>query len=350
MNRLMTAAMLYGPDDLKVERVPVPEPGPGDALVRVKTALTCGTDLKTYHRGAHVMIPSLPSPFGHEFAGILEKAPEGVTNKALVEGAAVIAANSAPCMVCDYCKAGRHNLCDDLQFLNGAYAEYIVVPERIARCNLHPIPEGMDLARAALTEPLACVLHGIDRLDIKMGETVCVTGVGPIGLMMVGLAAYKGAKVIAVGRSPMKLERAKKMGAYACVSTEDVDGWTDEVRALTPFGRGPDVVVEAVGRPEAWEAAVSLVKKGGRVNLFGGCAKGSVVRFDAYDLHYREKTLLSVFHHTPYYVSMALQLLETGVIDHSNIISHRMPLDELMNAFSLVENKKAVKIAIEIPD
>lgn len=344
----MKAALLYGKDDLRIERIPVPQVGRGEVLVRVKAALTCGTDLKTFHRGSHVMIPSLPSPFGHEFAGVVEHVGEDVDGVAA--GMPVVAANSAPCLRCDFCKAGKPNLCEDLRFLNGAYAEFIKVPAAIVRCNLHRLPDGMSPVQAALTEPLACVLHGLERSGIQMGQTVCILGLGPIGLMFVALAAQKGAKVIAVGRSPMKMEMALRMGAQVAIPMEDIGSLEGRIRDVTPGRHGPDVVIEAVGLPHVWEMAMSVVRKGGLVNLFGGCAKGTVARIDAHRLHYEEKSIISVFHHTPHFVAMALRLLESGAVQAQDLVTRTLSLEELPKAFRYMEGHEALKVAIQFSD
>lgn len=343
----MMAALLWGPRDLRLAEVPVPELGPGEVLVRVSVALTCGTDLKTLRRGGHRMIRALPSPFGHEFSGVVEKVASDVTS--VRPGQAVVAANSAPCGRCDYCKAGRANLCDELEFLNGAYAQFIRVPASIVRCNLHVLPDSFDPVQAALTEPLACVLHGIERSGIEMGQSVCVIGMGPIGLMFVALAAQKGASVIAVGRNPFKLEKAQHLGASHILPMDNLETLHRRVRELTAAARGPDVVIEAVGMPQVWEVALNLVKKGGLVNLFGGCARGTVAKVDAHLLHYEEKSVISVFHHTPHFVAMALRLLELEVIKARDLVTHELPLAQLPRAFGLMEAGSAIKVAIH-PD
>jgi L-iditol 2-dehydrogenase len=344
----MRVAMLYGSEDLRIERVPMPRLQPGEVLVRVKTALTCGTDLKTYHRGSHVMINRLPSPFGHEFSGVVEEVSEEV--EWIRPGTPVVAANSAPCLRCEFCKSGRHNLCDNLEFLNGAYAEFIAIPASIVRCNLHPIPMGMDPVQAALTEPLACVLHGLERSNIQMGQSVCVLGVGPIGLMFVVLAARKGARVIAVGRSNNKLERALRLGAHEAISLDERRDPKRLILEKTPFSKGADVVIEAVGHPATWELALEVVKKGGVVNLFGGCARGTKAHIDAHSLHYGDKTIISVFHHTPHFVSMALRLLETRVIRAEDFVTHTLRLENLESAFRYMESGQALKVAISIEE
>lgn len=348
MARYMKVALLYGKEDLRIEEVPVPTPGPGEVLVRVRAALTCGTDLKTFHRGAHVMIPDLPSPFGHEFSGVLEVSGEG--REGLTTGMPVVAANSAPCLRCEYCKAGRHNLCDHLVFLNGAYAEFIRVPAAIVNSNLHPLPDQMSPVQAALTEPLACVLHGLERSGIQMGQTVCVIGLGPIGLMFVKLASQKGAQVIAVGRTPMKLLKAKEMGAMATVSMSDPPELEQAIKDITPGQRGADIVIEAVGIPKVWEIALGSVKKGGLVNLFGGCARGTFAKIDAYRLHYEEKSVISVFHHTPHFVSMALRLLAAEMVRAEDLVTHHLPLEKLPQAFEYMRRQEAIKVAIDFPD
>jgi L-iditol 2-dehydrogenase len=350
MTTYMKAALLYGREDLRIEEVPVPELHPGEILIRVKTALTCGTDLKTYRRGYHVMIPKLPSPFGHEFAGTVAAWGEGVMWPD--PGTPVAAANSAPCMHCEYCKSGRPNLCDHLEFLNGAYAQFVRVPAAIVRTNLHPLPTDMPAMQAALAEPLACVLHGLERSGVRMGQSVCVLGLGPIGLLFVALAAQKGAQVIAVGRSPVKLQKAKKLGAGAVVDMSGLSpkALREAVHSLSTGGRGADVVIEAVGLPNIWEAAPDLAKKGGLINLFGGCAQGAYAKIDAHRLHYEEKSIITVFHHTPRYVAMAVRLLAQKKIDAKDLVTHHLGLAELPLAFDLMMQQRAVKIAIDFPD
>jgi L-iditol 2-dehydrogenase len=157
----------------------------GEILVKVGAALTCGTDVKTYRRGHPVLIKKIPSGFGHEFAGTVAKVADGVENVKV--GDRVVCANSAPCGHCFYCKRGEYNLCENLDLLNGAYAEYIVVPERIVQKNTIILPDTLPFHKAAFAEPLANVVHGVERTDIKAGDTVGIIGIGPIGLMFARL-------------------------------------------------------------------------------------------------------------------------------------------------------------------
>lgn len=344
MRSKMKSALFYGARDIRLESIPVPRPESGEVLVRIHTALTCATDLKTYIRGGHKMIPSLPSPFGHEFSGTIEEVGRAVTG--LEPGMRVAVANSAPCNECYFCRLGRHNLCEKLRFLNGAYSEFIVVPEPIVRQNLYLIPDGVPFERMALLEPLACVVHGVQRTGIRMHHKVAVIGAGPIGLMFVRLIKLKGAEVIVLGRSPWKLEAARIMGADHMLSVPNLKDPEQAVRELSG-GRGVDVVIEAVGVPEIWERAINITRRGGKVNLFGGCEKGTTARIDTHQLHYDEKRIISVFHHTPRFVAMAFDLLVRGELDEKVLLTDRLPLSELPLAFERMERREALKYAIE---
>ncbi|HSP70887.1 MAG TPA: alcohol dehydrogenase catalytic domain-containing protein, partial [Gaiellaceae bacterium] len=188
----MRALRFHAPGDVRLEEVRDPVAGPGDVLVRVEVALTDGTDLKAFRRGHPVLLGPPPSPFGHEFCGI-----------DVATGRRVVAANSAPCGDCGPCRRGREAECERLlPLLNGAYAELIVVPERIARTNLLPVPPGLAPEVAAMVEPLACCLHGVDRAGIAAGDRVAVVGTGPVGLMLCACVADAGGRPVAVGGRP----------------------------------------------------------------------------------------------------------------------------------------------------
>src|SRR5436309_11134558 len=178
----MLAAMFYGPMDIRLEQRVVPQPGPGEVLLQVAAATTCGTDVKAYRRGHPLLFRQTPAGFGHEVAGIVAATGTGVTQ--CYEGDAIVVANSAPCQHCFYCRRGQFSLCEDLLLLNGAYAEYLLVPERIVRQNLYQLTPGTSFVAAALTEPLACALHGIDASAITQGDTIAILGSGPLGLLL----------------------------------------------------------------------------------------------------------------------------------------------------------------------
>src|SRR5579864_121051 len=215
----MMAAVLYGKEDLKIEAVPVPKIGKDDVLVRVKTALTCGTDVKVFQRGYHARMIVPPALFGHELAGDIVTVGSNV--RGFYIGQRVVAANSAPCGICFYCRRDDENLCEDLLFNNGAYAEYIRIPGRIVERNLYEIPAHVSYQDAALIEPLACVLRGLDETRVRPGDNLAILGLGPIGLMFVRLAKVYGARVIAIGRRQSQLDRAKRMGADETLKSID---------------------------------------------------------------------------------------------------------------------------------
>jgi L-iditol 2-dehydrogenase len=322
----MRAAVLHGPEDVRMEDVPVPVPGPGEVVVRVRAALTCGTDVKVFRRGYHARMITPPALFGHEMAGTVEAVGPGV--QAFVAGSAVVSANSAPCGECAYCRCGRESLCEDLLFWNGAYAEQTLLPARIVARNLLPLPEGLPFRRAALTEPLACVVRGVSGSRIEAGQTVAVIGSGPIGLMFVRLAALAGARVVVAGRRKARLDTALAMGAAAVVDAAD-SGWEDVLRRETPGGTGAHVVVEAAGTSDGAAAALRSVRKGGLVQMFAGCPAGTTVPLDVARLHYEEITVTSSFHHTPASVREALRLIATGALDADLLITRERPLDDV---------------------
>lgn len=322
----MNTAVLYGKEDLRLERMPVPKAGPGEIVVRVGAALTCGTDLKVYRRGYHAMMLKPPIPFGHELAGTVSEVGSGVTKFKV--GDRVVALNSAPCDACYFCMRGQQNLCEDLLFLNGAYAEYLRVPGRIVEKNTLLIPDNIPFEYAALTEPLACVVRGMEESGARAGDSMVVIGAGSIGLMFMHVAELMGMDVIAVVKHEDQIETAKIFGARQIVQIGAGDSIA-ETRALTPEGRGADVVIEAVATPATWEWAVEMVRKGGTVNFFGGPPSGTKVALDTNRLHYGDITLKASFHHTPATCRTAFGLITSGRFRCAEAITGRADLDEV---------------------
>jgi L-iditol 2-dehydrogenase len=323
----MKAAVLHGREDVRIEKVDVPRLDPGDVLLRTKVALTCGTDVKVFRRGYHARMISPPSVFGHEAAGIVEEIGRGT--EGVAPGTAVVVANSAPCGECYYCRHDSPSLCDDLLFWNGAYAEFARIPARVVRHNLVPLEEGVGFREAAMVEPLACVVRGVEESWIGRGQSVAVIGAGPIGLMFVALARLRGAHVAVVGRGPGRLARARELGAEAAIVASPDHDLADELRKQSRHRHGFDVVIEAVGRPETCEAAICAVRKGGVVNLFGGCPADTRIGIDSQRLHYQELTIKSTFHHTPASVRKAFRLIADGHVDPNAFISGEDSLDRL---------------------
>jgi L-iditol 2-dehydrogenase len=341
----MKAAMYYGIGDVRYEETDVPIIGPGEILVKVGTALTCGTDVKTYKRGHPILIKHTPALFGHEYAGTIEAVGEGV--QSFKEGMRVVATNSAPCGECYFCKRNMPNLCAQLKdsLVNGAFAEYIRVPEGVVRWNTHQIPDSLSFRNAALTEPLACVVHGIEESNIKLGDTVVIIGAGPIGQMMIMLAKKSGAStVIASDLADLRRNVATKAGADITINPSQEDP-VERVREETS-GRGADVVIEAVGLPKLWEQAVSMTRDAGTTVLFGGAASGTTFEVDTVRFHYGQLTLKGVFHLKPKHVEQALQLIIAGDVNPDLLISHTMPLERINEALEMMSEGKSMKIAI----
>src|ERR1700678_85454 len=328
----MLAAVLYGSEDLRMEHVAIPHSADGELVLRVAAALTCGTDLKVYRRGYHAMMLKPPIPFGHELAGVVTETGAGVTS--FHAGDRVVALNSAPCDICYWCERGQQNLCEDLLFNNGAYAEYMRIPARIVEKNTLLIPDGIPYEHAALTEPLACVVRGLEESGAQPGDTMVVIGAGPIGLMFMHVAELAGVRVIAVVKREDQISAAKVFGASDVVQMGTVEDVVAAARALTPEGRGADVVIEAVASPATWEWAVDMVRKGGVVNFFGGPPSGTKVQLDTNRLHYGDITLKASFHHTPETCRTAFGLVTSRRFKCAEYITGRASLDEVPELFA----------------
>lgn len=341
----MKAAVLYGKEDVRVEDIQPPLLKTGEVRIQIEAALTCGTDLKVFRRGYHAKMIVPPAVFGHELSGVVSEVNN--PSSEIKVGDRVVVANSAPCGECFHCENQQENICDDLLFLNGAYAESIVVPARIAQKNLLKLQGQTEFKDAALTEPLACVVQGIEDVKARAGQHMLVLGAGPIGLMFVALAKRLGCTVTVAGRRAARLDAARKLGADHVIDIGDGNNLVTKVRDASkePF----DVVIEAVGNPAVWEASVHLVRKGGTVNFFGGCPSGTTVTLDTTLIHYSDLTLLASFHHTPRTIRRALEFIEAGVIQAADFVGGECPLSELPQLLkSMTEGNRVVKTLIRV--
>ncbi len=351
----MKAMLYHGPRDLRYEEYELDDLAASEVLVKVELALTGGTDLKTYLRGHPKLIKNTPSAFGYEYCGTITQLGSAVQGFAI--GDRVVSANTAPCYDCYFCKKQEYSLCRDLQFLNGSFAEYLKIPERIVKHNLLKVPQGLDAKEAAATQTLAVALHGLDRSNIQSSDIVAVLGLGAIGQSFIKLAKHRGIKIAALGRSSQKLELARDNGAdyivdiSLCFDDEILNAdklsklWEARFYEQAPYG--PDKVIEAVGKLDSWQAALRLTRPGGLVNMFGGCSPGTNIELDTYKLHYEELHVIGVFHHTPVHIKTALELISSGAITMSNLISHEFPLAKLEEALELQLKGQAMKIAIK---
>jgi L-iditol 2-dehydrogenase len=305
------AALLHGPEDLRIHEVPDPV---GEVLVRVDAATTCGTDVKMFRRG-HPVLPSYPCPFGHETAGTR-----------VDTGERVLVSDSVPCGACAPCRLGRPQICREPRWVLGAFAELIAAP----LAALHPIPDELEAAGAAMAEPLAAAVHAVARAGGS--ERAGVLGGGPMGLMLSALLVREGRAVTVADRHEERREQARALGA----------------RAEAGLDAGEhDVVLEAVGRPEAWRAAVEAAAPGGVVVLVGGCPAGSDVRLPTGPLHYDELELRGAFHHSRAEVDRALGLLAAGAVDWRALAGRSIGLDELASALAEPSDGPARKYVVD---
>jgi L-iditol 2-dehydrogenase len=365
------AAILHGKEQIRIEDIAPPPLKPGEVRIRIEAALTCGTDLKVFKRGYHAKMIVPPAVFGHELSGVIsEIAPltrPSTFAKATADKSAtlshrmgegrgegwsvgdrVVVANSAPCGECFFCRNQQENLCEDLLFLNGAYAESIVVPERLVRKNLLRLKPETAFRDAALVEPLACVVQGVEDAKLRAGQHVLILGAGPIGLMFTVLAKNLGCDIAVTDRQAARLEAARRLGAGQVIDIGKGGNLITTIREATKTHF--DVVIEAVGKPETWEASVHLVRKGGMVNFFGGCPSGTSITLDTTLIHYSNLTLLASFHHTPRTVRRALEFIEAGIIRAADFVDGECPLTQLPELFKSMAagNNHAVKTLIRV--
>ena len=335
---------LLGPERVELRRVPVPEPGAGELLVKIGAATTCGTDVKVLRRGGHPRMLVVPTPFGHEMAGTIAAVGSEVSGWKI--GDRVVVANSAPCGECEQCLRGRENLCESLRYLNGAFAEYVLVPRHFAEVSTYAIPDELPFEVAALAEPLACVLHGLEVCPLNGTADTVVYGGGPIGLLFVNLLADAGHHVVLADPNPQRLESARRMGAAEAVLVGRDGGEAPRLRRHAGRGDGFDLAIEATGSPVAWEDALASARAGGTVLLFGGCRPGTVIPLDTHRLHYLELTVKGAYHHRPATFQRALDLLASGRIRAAELLSAERPLEELEGALRSMMRKEALKVVI----
>jgi L-iditol 2-dehydrogenase len=343
MKGKMKAQLFYGPQDIRYKEIDIPAIGEDEALVKIRSALTCGSDVKTYMRG-HPKMVKKASVFGHEWSGDIVEIGDKVKNFKV--GDRIVAVNSVPCYKCHYCRIGRYSICENLAYNNGAYAEYIKVPGDILRKNSFVLPDNIQYREAAILEPLSCVVHGLERSNIEAGNTVAINGAGPIGLMFVALARLKGAVVISVDLSEERLRYASEFGADHTINASKTSDQVWEVKRLTEDNRGVDIAIDATGIPEVWEMTILMGRKGALINLFGGCMPGTSINIDTGLIHYSELNIIGVYHHAPEYVREAFELITSGSIEAAKFITSDMPLEELVKALELMSKGKGIKYNI----
>ena len=347
----MRQLQLLEPGKVELKDVPIPQAGRGELVLKIRGALTCGTDLKTFRRG-HPKF-HLPMPFGHEYSGdIVEIGVGGV--KDFTVGDPVMLAPTTPCGHCEHCKRGLGNLCSYTMetMVHGGYAQYIKIPAHVATTNVYHKPASLSYAEAAALEPLSCVVYGSSFIDVTANQSnVLIIGAGPIGLLYIPVMRLKGARhITVVGRRQLRLECAKKLGADVVIDENQCP--TSElpnlIRRGSPGG-GSHIVIECTGQPSVWEEALQLASNGGQVMLFGGCASGTSFTLPLRDITQRGLTVKGAFHFTPDAVKETYRLLSEAKIDVSPIISHHLPLSQYQNIIDMLLRSEAIKISID-PD
>ena len=344
----MKVARLYAPGDLRVEDLPVPEAGPGDLVIRVRTCSTCGTDAKIFRFGHHHI--SLPRVLGHEVAGEITAAGSGVGDWSEGDRVQIIAA--IPDGVCFFCRRGQHTVCEDLESIgyqyDGGFAELMRVPAKVlAVAGVNRVPEHVPFEEASLTEPLACVLNGQELAQVGEGDVVVILGAGPIGCLHVRLARARGASsVVLVDVNQGRLDLASRAEPDVSIDSTKDDP-IDAVRKMTD-GRGADVVITATGVGQAQEQALEMAAPRGRISLFGGLPKdNSTIRFDSNLVHYGELSVFGAYGSAPRHNREALALIADGKVRVDDLITHRMPLADVHRAIETVISGEGLKVVIE---
>lgn len=345
VEKTMQAVAYLQPNVLELQQIPIPHPKSGEVLVKVKVALTCGTDVKTYKRGH----PKFPPPFvfGHEFGGDIVEVGEGVTR--FQPGMRVTSTVNAECGECFYCRKGQGNLCENLEYNFGAFAEYVIVPASIVRKNLFVIPEHVSYAEAAVVEPFVTVVHGQGLVKVQPGDVVAIIGAGgPIGILHTQMSLLAGAsKVIAIDRSDTRLAVLQQFGPVVRVNPERMDA-SEAVKNETG-GYGADVVIECAGTKVTWEQAVDLVRRGGRVLWFGGLPGGAKVELDAARLHYGEITLFNIHGGTAADAEKAFELITSRKINTQCLLSGEVSLEGVEGALQKMITGEVIKMVVN-PD
>ncbi|MCB8932484.1 MAG: alcohol dehydrogenase catalytic domain-containing protein [Chthonomonadaceae bacterium] len=326
----MRALILERPGCIALREIPIPVPGPGELLIRVRAATTCGTDLKAFVRG-HPQIP-MPGVFGHEYSGVVAVAGSGARFR---EGDAVMGVHSAPCQACSWCRRGQENLCESIMATKvlGSFAEYLLIPERIARLNVFLKPEDLSFERASLLEPLSCVAEGVNHLGVagESRQRVLVIGAGAIGLMFA--AVLRTHEVTVAGRNPSRVAVAQQLGAR-----------TSSLEALEADCF--DVVIECTGSVDVWERAPAHARRGGLVVLFGGCPSGTRASFDTARLHYDQIALVSPFHFGTASVRRAREWLLEAQDAFGLVLTSERPLDDGPEVFEGLRAGRDIKVVL----
>ncbi|WP_297084593.1 zinc-dependent dehydrogenase [uncultured Demequina sp.] len=345
----MKALVFYAPEDVRIEDVPEPEVGPGEVKIRVRNCSTCGTDVKIFHNGHQNLSP--PRIIGHEIAGEIVDIGDGVESWSAGDRVQVIAA--VPCGDCYECSRGWMEVCQNQTSMgyqySGGFAEYMIVPREVMKVDgLNRIPEGVGFDEASAAEPLACAINAQGILGIEEGDTVVVFGAGPIGAMHIRLARANGAaRVFLIDVNAERL----KMTADAVHPEEVIDGSqvdvVEKVKELTD-GRGADCIITATAANIAQEHAIAMAARNGRISFFGGLPKTDpTITCDSNLVHYRQLRIFGANGSAPHHNKQALERIASGEVPVKDLITARIPLADVLDAFGIVKRGEAIKVTVE---
>ena len=336
-------AVLVAPGQLEIRDFIPPRLAPGEILVRIRCALSCGTDLKAWRRGHPLW--KMPMPLGHEFAGVVAEVGAGVSG--FVPGDEIMATPTAPCGTCFYCGRGQENLCATAidKMVLGAYGDMLILPAHIVSRNVFSKPPDLPFEEAALLEPLSCVVHAQAMAMPERHERVLILGAGPFGLLhMMALRAAGVREVVVAGRGDARLRWAADMGADRVIDVRRLDAAA--AAAQLNGGFGPDLVVECTGQVDGWSDALARTRRGGRVVLFGGCPPGTSLNLDTRRMHYDGLTMIAPFHYRPRDVRRSLELLSERRLGAERLINAHRSLNDLAEVFSMMDRGTVLKCAV----
>jgi L-iditol 2-dehydrogenase len=339
----MRAARLYGVRDLRVEEVEGPEPGPGEAMIRIHACGVCPSDLRSYlGSSSHMSVPRTP---GHEWTGVVVSLGEGTEDATIKVGDRVVADWRYVCGSCYQCRRGVFNYCEKLrQGVRGGFAEYGAAPLQ----QLRVIPDNVSFEEASFTEPLACIVQAHGYTEIKLGEDVVVVGAGPIGLLHLQVALHRGGRVIVSDPIASRLEKARELGAHETIDASATDP-VERVKELTE-GRGANAVIVAVGHPEPIRQGLAMGAINGWVNLFAGTYPSVEMPVDPNLIHYRQLRVTGSHDFTPHHFTTALRLIQYGIVRVEPLISHRFELDAVRDAFETTAGRTGLKSMVQLAD
>ena len=332
----MRALWLVGPERVELRELPAPLPGPGELVLAIEAATTCGTDLKVWRRGGHPRMLTVPGPFGHEMTGVVAAIGPGPNR--FSPGDALVVANSASCGDCKSCRAGSENLCPNLTYLNGAFADRLLVPARFVERSCHRRPGSLPPRVASIAEPLACVEHGLERMRLDRERRILVLGGGSLGLLFARALAREGHEVTLGDPHPDRRALALELGAALAFDVESSHP--------TAVERRYDVAIDATGSVAGWETAIGAIAPGGTALLFGGCAPDTLLPLATYPVHYDELTLLGCYHHTPRSFARAIERLESEPGRYARLLSGECGLDGVAGALRAMQERRAITVSV----